>query len=600
MAASLSTSFYLADIIRPSLALRSGQEIAMSGIFGRKRPREDLSDAATGTVVSDALIALNREISTAQFWGSLRQTFFFKFSDCFENGKSTTLGGVEIPAYNASIREPMKFKRHCREALAKWVLSQKAREPTISEGGQDPATRYFLPSNDSTFDDQLIRDLTLKCKTDPATFPNINARDASIQEFVKRFDLGTQCKQAHARIEAELAAMKSGSVKPMATGVHVEVVSEKPGASDPATAGAQRIEGDVLSIKVNLRRGLQLPNWFSRSLEGLNVPMPAWRKMKASYSAVCAASTADAQGDIMSLEDFTLRAATLVLRYELNLSSGSLQLCADESLKELFEEKGFRVADLCASPINAFVSKSNIKATPTTTATGSNELAWPPVFCSAFFDTDRFFGSIGSALQLDMKWFAETHCRDGKTWLLTLDVPYDEDLCELLFLKLHGDIEKLESGSCGGEDGKLGVRFMGVLPLWWDLRFTKCPKQCISPGKSNAGEVNDEDKAKMQKLIDEGVSYLKAGHVIDYAWMATLGPSPWACFDAVFVKDEYTYYCSSTNRQLPGVTATEVIGFESPSITAAAGRGDGDKQQEASNNPRGVRVEALLRTYYSA
>lgn len=108
-------------------------------------------------------------------------------------------------------------------------------------------------------------------------------------------------------------------------------------------------------------------------------------------------------------------------------------------------------------------------------------LEGPHVFCSCFLDTDYYFGSLGSATRVPPQEMAlavlelqekeknkkrrkggrggkrrpakEPHAAhrsaDGEgedsflsppPLLLTYDVPYDEDICELLFLKLEKDI----------------------------------------------------------------------------------------------------------------------------------------------------------------
>eukprot|EP00658_Telonema_sp_P-2_P033947 TRINITY_DN24825_c0_g1_i4.p1 TRINITY_DN24825_c0_g1~~TRINITY_DN24825_c0_g1_i4.p1 ORF type:complete len:178 (-),score=42.84 TRINITY_DN24825_c0_g1_i4:76-609(-) len=143
------------------------------------------------------------------------------------------------------------------------------------------------------------------------------------------------------------------------------------------------------------------------------------------------------------------------------------RLCADPALKEVFQTEGYHVVDLCASPINAFVMKSS--------ATN--------VFCSAFFDIDYFFGSLGSATTLDLKELEKPHPgswlearlqsvngASNKPLCLTLDVPYDEDLCNLLFAKLKKDCDaNISSKMC----------FLLVLPLWWNIAFKHCNKQLV-------------------------------------------------------------------------------------------------------------------------
>jgi hypothetical protein len=385
----------------------------------------------------------------------------------------------------------------------------------------------------STYDDQLIRDLTLKSTDavmDDASFIE------DIKEFVIKFNLGLRCFEAATAI----AAVIKGGAR----------------LSDPHVASLkigdrsinERFEGTVIQVSVIW------PNRDSRRwVRPVTISHRAWCKLLASYAKFGAEADSVVYPDIPQEELSKLRAATVVLRYESCLASGSLQLCADSDLKKTFHEQGFHVVDLCASPINAYMSL---------TSSGGWE---PNVFCSAFYDTDRYFGGMGSALHFNVErlWGDKEKRGDRRPLLLTLDVPYDEDLCELLFTKLAEDCGVVSTARLA--TAGVVVDYVLVLPLWWKLIFPSCPKTFF--GETQRSEGGGDDQASMWSLIDRQDAYLRRGFRCTYRWTQRLTQpecAPWVVFDGIFVKDRYTYFDTATNRVLSGVTATEVVAMAQP------------------------------------
>jgi hypothetical protein len=160
--------------------------------------------------------------------------------------------------------------------------------------------------------------------------------------------------------------------------------------------------------------------------------------------------------------------------------------------------------------------------------------------------------------------------------LLTLDVPYDEDLCELLFMKLARDSAAVtQHQRRRATSGPAWVDYVLVLPLWWNVPFDAagCPKRFITDGTSTAAASVAGD-TPMWALVQKHADYLKEGKQIQYEWLdelpksmrsgtsAEISPQEYAAvFDGVFIRESYTYFCTATNKPLTGVTATEVIGI---------------------------------------
>lgn len=562
------------------------------------------------------IVAFHREALTCSAWSTIRDDFYFQFLDRFENttwrNSNENMGKKR---WSCVLQEPKKFRRHCKEALGKWILSQKGRESGINNAGSislqspDPFVQiaskelFFLPHHNpnsdgyfeapegkaarTSYDSQLIRDLSLKCA--PKVHHD-NAFFADLDRFVTSdFNLFERCSSAHFKISAAINVLLA-KLTPDA-----EVVGEKRQRQDSASfpfapelrvveptdnrnSLQSRIEGRIVVLGIQggnnvaevihhgARSGWKInPKIPFGSDASVSLPEPVWHKMCELYKTFGKSIDEEKFGGQFPVDNknnihipktattlsseidpFTFyRCATLALRYEANLSSGSLQLCADPALKETFQTEGYHVIDLCASPINAFVST---KAPQTCN-----------VFCSAFFDTDYLFGSLGSATTLDVtalenpqpnSWVKSRLNRvlgDSGQLCLTLDVPYDEDLCNLLFLKLKEDCDSnVLKKTC----------FLLVLPLWWNIPFENCKKQLVDGTSGTTASA----------AMAQGVSYLEKGFTVKYPWPEELSKTKWAEFDAIFVKDTYSYFCTVSNKFLDGVTATEVIGFGNPTV----------------------------------
>ena len=560
--------------------------------------------------LGDPIAAFNREVLTILHWSFLREEFCTRFLEVFDpeplgqqsTGRGRGRGGrggappPPIVQQSEVIEERHRFRRHCREALGKWVLSQKGRDaaamsfyfPTRQSAAQPPLATLSEEASVTTYDEQLIRDLSMKCTKTARDRPNF-ADD--IRQFIQvTFSLAERCFAAHEAIELsvgsvpslvpaseEPARKKTRDEKAQPLRPVVTVVTE----NEKSVEGHKRIQGDIVEVSVDVNalvssfadhfssNRVALAPLFYRSTGDINlrqlggltrvvVPRVAWDKLAHLYknaghaaedSAAYSADVADRFGDSVTVE--MLRCATLALRYEGNLATGSLQLCADETLKTLLVSKGYHVIDLCASPINAFQMACSDRGGGFSTH-----------FCSAFIDTDKPFGSIGSATVVDLEAFISSFCAKApasvppRGFLFTLDVPYDEDLCNMLFLKLAADCGRLSVGERREHER---ASFLLVLPLWWSLTFAHAPKVHSPTDKP-------EDVAR---ALASAVAYMAEGYPVPYPWPSVLEPSDWACFDAVFVKDSYSYFCTATNRLLTGVTATEVIGFECPKTGSA-------------------------------
>lgn len=470
------------------------------------------------------------------------------------------------------------------------MLSQVARYQPPESERKDV---YFFPSaevvrhlpNGRTFDEQLVRDLSLKSLEQ---YQNDENFLSDIASFVKRMNLAHQCIKCAAEVEQEVEAVRRAN----AAHRRYPCLVKRLEADDPArNALQQRIQGPILEIGVDwpafslatscAPRELKK---LSSSLRAVSIPVSSWEKLTLAYEAFGAPQEEqnNMQG-FRAAEALQHRAATLALRYEHCLASGSLQLCADSHLKREFHKAGYNVVDLCASPINAYMgSEEDITQGSDPQALGS---IVPRRFCSAFFDTDVWFGSVGSALLFDPQRFLEQVRRDDRTngkvvstkLLLTLDVPYDEDLCELLFNKLAKDCREAVPTDTFTAD------YLLVMPLWWDLRFPNVKKEFFKNRVRSSTDVGaaaaDDVKAleqEMWALIRHHAGYLEHGHPVAYRWPTELpeavthSEQAEAVFDAVFVDTSYQYFCTVTNRPLTGVTATEVVGISQTQESAAA------------------------------
>lgn len=615
-------------------------------------------------------VAFHREVLIVQQWSLIRKAFLDQL-------EATATHGVEW-------HEPRKLWRHSQEALGKWILSQIARVKGAAGGADGSfgsslsfdeymASLHFFPTardfrqfapSGRAYDEQLIRDLSIKSR-DGASDEAVVLR---LKTLVAEFDLAGRCDAAHAAVEAQLAealayAEGNSSNGSGSGGTTMRSLLAQPRLrrledGDPArTASQKRVHGAIAELSVQWPRHLDRQQ--TRNCPPVSIPWPAFLKLKRSYEhynsksnksagarvttingpnsdeeARAANPTTASSGDnnhsipLTAEESFLYRAAVVALRYEGGLATGSLQLCADTSLKQHLHARGYHVMDLCASPINAYMGlpetarflggggggedssnsnrKTNYQGSVSADGRQSSldlEQERPNLFCSAFLDTDRYFGSMGSALRVDPLALHRSPYVNpgGQPLLLTLDVPYDEDLCEMLFQKLIVDM-----GRAAKEDGSVQVDYVLVLPLWWSvpMRIDKHllsdetrvggggssnPTTATSNGSSN-GVSKEEQTAAVLKVVEERSAMLKEGYQVPYTWPEDLAAAsgdataaamnanqpqqPWVCFDGLFVGNSgYAYFCTATNRWLQGVTATEVIGLAQP--RAAEGARDG-------------------------
>lgn len=576
------------------------------------------------------VVAFHREVLIVQQWTLIRQSFLTEL-------QSTEKHGI-------TWKEPNKLWRHSQEALGKWVLSQVARVKRGDGGGdgvgvEGPGERcldshlsdlHFFPTAEDfsqfspagrAYDEQLIRDLTMKCQG--------GAHDAAVMAKVKQlvqvFHLAKRCDAAHRAVETQLAdaldyahahahATPSQSMGQYLARPRLRRLEE----DDPARSPMQRrVRGPIAEFAVQWPAHWQRSQ--TRNCPPVSIPWAALQKLRMTYthhnaSKVGNSSSSGGGGggealhrddeathevhiSLTTEESFLYRAAVVALRYEGGLATGSLQLCADTSLKQHLHARGYHVMDLCASPINAYMG-TPVEGTfrgggggPREGAEGERpscldeEQERPNHYCSAFLDTDRYFGSLGSALRVDpLALYKSSHVNPHRRpLLLTLDVPYDEDLCEMLFQKLTRDMARAES-----DLASVQVDYVLVLPLWWSIPL-RIERHLFSDGvyvgSSGAGGAGTEGglAATVMQVMEERNAVLGEGYRVSYHWPEALAraagdttahgapantepPSPpWVCFDGLFVGQRgYTYFCSTTNRWLQGVTATEVIGLQQP------------------------------------
>lgn len=454
---------------------------------------------------SRALFLLNKELLTLRQWNKIRDEFAARFEEEFMG----------------DIKEPKKFRRHCKEQLGKWVLSQKCRESIDS-----PPT--FFPTALITYDKQLVRDLSLKCSINKAVIDRIEA-------FVRKFELGTRCAAAFSFVTV---ALQDPSILP-------EKYTPVIGLSIEAAERAGRIEGEAIQLWLKWDGG-QEPSWFTPFVN-CSVPTNVWSKLEHCFKRLNPEAPAN---------EFPVRAATLIIRYEHVLCSGSLQLCADSAQKNRLSADGYYVMDLCASPINAYMGP------PLPDVVGPFTVRPFRRFCSAFPDTDAVFGSVGSAMHFDGVQFSQGPDCGGHPCVFTLDVPYDEDMCELMLTKLHKDATAVSMMP----EIAARLSWMLTLPLWWNLDFVYIPRALATHRECTPQQLTEVHKA-LESHLKRCAAYQQEGFVLSFSWTEQFQQTPLVCFNAIFVKEAYTYFDAALNKALPGITETQVIALQHPSFS---------------------------------
>ncbi|EPY38118.1 hypothetical protein AGDE_05813 [Angomonas deanei] len=433
------------------------------------------------------LIGFNREVLNVQQWTIIRRDFLA----CLQAEKRICW------------QEPNKLWRHSQEALGKWILSQIAR----AGDEVDMLTYHFFPTdsirrtfpNGESYDEQLVRDLSIKSN---------GVEDSGVSDIicgiVKQFQLARRCTEAAQRVDSVVQEMLGGSVaKPK-----LRKVEE----GDPTRTPAQkRIRGPLAEVAVqwpSSKRGEATKN-----CPPVSIPWAAFCKLRRSFDHLSAKGEAALYRTCSFTDEdiFLCRAAAVMLRYEGGLATGSLQLCADTLLKQHLHARGYRVMDLCASPINAYMGVPRVGSFATTHDADASSLdveqEKPNYFCSAFYDTDVFFGSLGSALRVNpVEVYHNTVVNPDKApLLLTYDVPYDEDLCELMFTKLTRDMHLVET-----LDQAVQIDYVLVLPLWWDIQLP-ITKVFFENGKRS---LSKDGTADLERIIQEKASFFRTGYPV--------------------------------------------------------------------------------------
>ncbi|KPI84368.1 hypothetical protein ABL78_6575 [Leptomonas seymouri] len=575
--------------------------------------RTNDGDAADG---HHPALSFHREVLNIQQWTKIRRDFL--------HALETVAKGDAVVQW----REPRKLWRHTQEALGKWILSQVARVhlsgvdhsaataatheatpqltaelheadirffPTAAQLRQAAVHSHRSSSEDLvTYDEQLIRDLSLKSNGTHST-----AAVAALVKLVKDFNLPQRCVEAAEAVEEAMRDVTpSLALRPRIRRIEV---------SDPQrTVQQQRIVGPIAEVSVQWPRHWRREQ--CRDCPSVSLPWAAMEKLRRCYDFFSEEKEriqydgAAEHPDKARQQRFELRAATVILRYEGALASGSLQLCADTRLKQHLHAAGYRVMDLCASPINAYMGLPQPGSFGNGGGGEAGSSSSPPqdvpnYFCSAFYDTDRYFGSMGSAVSVDpVHIYHAPHINpEAKPLLLTLDVPYDEDLCELLFQKLVKDMRwaTAETSSATAQPPVV-VDYVLVLPLWWSIPM-KINKRFFAEATNTACTTSSAvSAADTQQFIRDRAAMLEEGYKVPYTWPTALAEaagdargssaSPsrdtWVCFDSVFIDNRYGYFCTATNRWLHGVTMTEVIGLAQPRHGADGDGGDSNVKNE--------------------
>eukprot|EP00796_Vickermania_ingenoplastis_P003859 gene3859-2737_t len=586
------------------------------------------NSSSSGSAVVDALhpaICFHREVLNVQEWAQIRRDFLEMLQRIPRQSQS---GGSSS---SFLWKEPKKLWRHSQEALGKWVLSQVARlnadavdlrrdlfffptegvmragsgndapcvdvhvgssEPAEGEEADSKRRRVdlgpiALPS--LSYDAQLLRDLSIK-----SSAAHNRQHVAVLSTAIESFGLLARCTAAAQRVQAKMRHVTPTT----AIAPRIQELTE---GDDKRRPHQQRIKDVIVEISAVCAEA------HRQNYPVVSITRASFEKLRRSYAHFGEANdiaqygSSDEGGRTFSPEDlFLRRAACVALRYEGCLATGSLQLCADTTFKQHLHASGYHVVDLCASPINAYCGVPQVGVFGGSTQTKREEV--PNAFCSAFLDTDFCFGSLGSALRVTLREIHEACERQEREekkedaaptpLLLTYDVPYDEDLCQRLFLKLENDLRAtLPAG--------LNVDYILVLPLWWRIPL-RIPKTVFMKSKvhiipvDHRGDMMMEREGdgvthEVQELVASRAAMLQDGYVISYTWPERLAAAVGTrlanskqqqqgsnsatrhtagddclCWDALFLDESYSYFCTSTNQWLSGVTATEVIALHTP------------------------------------
>ena len=429
---------------------------------------------------SGALEALVSEVLLERAWTSINVEFHVALKQAFPVRK---------------VLQHARAERKLWEALAKWILSQSSPF-RVQKSGQFPPAMAFLPLAGPTYDAQLLRDTALLLDLH-------HSEDIDrLRSFLQNFSLIVKCQKSWNEICTLKGVTQLSTLRLVREDYLPRTASKKP--TLPSCIG-HSVHLQV-AVVVNAE-----PYAFS-----ISVPAATYERLRRLYRT----------NSPQAPEEILYRIATVLIRYIRILRSGSLQLCADLRLKERLVQSGYTVIDLCASPLNAFTE---------------NSPGAPMVFGSAFYETDRFFGSFGSVLRAELGnellHRVTQSCRPK--WVFTLDIPYDEDFAEALF----GDsfLERSLLRPFEGVNG-LSVHYVSVIPYWWNIRFTH--EKRIGGGATDLS------------------SYLSRPPTVLSTWVSSISNNTCVNLHLYIPKSQYAYFNTENNSRMFNVVDTEIIVFQ--------------------------------------
>ena len=451
-------------------------------------------------LIASATLDLIREILIHREWSNIRRNF------------CTTLKCWKFfPKLGPKKEE--HFERKLWEMLAKWILCQTARQSSLEAKTTEPdEPTTFFPKEIKTYDEQLLRDVSILLE--------FRSHDTvkALHSLLETHNLGLKCRKAWLKVVEGLPNTRI-----------LRMENTTLDRAHSADDSSQTIQGTASNLELEFE--YTCGGTLKKEKLGVAVPLPTYQKLYMAYQH----NTDDEE------DEFLKRYATVLIRYLRTLSSGSVQLCADTELKQSFvRSHQYCVVDLCASPINAF---------------------WVPTlgpeyffFCSAFYDIDYHFGSIGSIFDPRAVDYLKGRLFDtseSPNWIFTLDIPYDEDFAESFFGKYFFEdnfLLKLREDTYFEDKN---ISFIAVLPHWWDLRFKMT-------GRSGP------------KAEDVGTYGHNHGPEVVWTWVETFVQCPDVTYHAFIPKSNYVYYSSETNSAMPNVVDTEVFSLE---LRARSGAG---------------------------
>jgi len=149
----------------------------------------------------------------------------------------------------------------------------------------------------------------------------------------------------------------------------------------------------------------------------------------------------------------------MLIRYECMMPSGQQWGFSREMYTNLANKFGVRV-ECFGSPKNSqFLLLGEVK--DFTARDGTTFRAYDKYYCTLFYDTDYYFGSLGSFFNFDMFKFVDKFGLDECGFMV--GPPYIDDIMTKCVEKINADLAKLESSGA-----KLKLRFVYNMPAWKD------------------------------------------------------------------------------------------------------------------------------------